>query len=224
MRRSLGSTICEAEMMDDADAGPGRDNLWIRQVHDAVLRRVVAEGGGARDEATPPPEQLVVQLHNLVDQAVGLAWSTRSLARSRGWSLPAPVSALAHRLLRQVLDSVPPRDDYLGLLVLTDVPPGDSATGRLDASNHGERRRDVRLVWTPMVSDGGLQLGRELLRVDPVGFRLDPGDTRTVTVTLDVPASARPGVYTGVLSADDNPAVRLQMLVQVRPTNAGPGA
>jgi hypothetical protein len=217
----LGSTICEAEMMDDAAAGLGRDNLWIRQVHDAVLRRVAAEGGGARDEATPPPEQLAAQLHNLLDQAVGLAWSTRSLARSVGWSLPAPVSALGNRLLRRVMDSAPPRDDHLGLLVLTDVPPGKSATGRLDASNHGEHRMDVRLVWTPMVSGGGLQLGRELLRVDPVGFRLDPGETRMVTVTLDVPASARPGVYTGVLSADDNAAVRLQMLVQVRAPDAG---
>ena len=42
-----------------------------------------------------------------------------------------------------------------------------------------------------------------------------------VTVTLDVPASASPGVYTGVLSADDNAAVRLQMLVQVRAPDAG---
>lgn len=211
-------------MTDDAAAGPGRDNLWIRQVHDEVLRRVVADRGGARDDATPPPEQLVVQLHNLVDQAIGLAWSARSLARSVGVSLPAPVSALANRLLRQVLDPVPPRDDRPASLVLTDVTPGGSATGRLEASNHGDHRRDVRLVWTPMVSDGGLQLERELLGVDPVGFRLDPGQTRLVRVTLDVPASARPGVYTCVLSADDNPAVRLQTRVQVRAITPGEGA
>ena len=201
-------------MRDDADAGSGREELWIRQVHDTVLQAAVGEGRGVHD--SPPPEQLVVQLHNLVDQAVGLAWSMRSLVRSAGWSLPAPVSALASRLLRQALAPVPARAGHQGLLVLTDVTPGNLATGRLDASNHGDRRHDVRLVWTPMVSDQGLQLGGAYLRVEPDVFALKPRDTRTVTVTLDVPASARPGTYTGDLSAADNPAVRLQMLVQVQ--------
>jgi hypothetical protein len=208
--------ICEAEMRDDADAGHGREELWIRQVHDTVLQSAVAEGRGAQDSPPLPPEQLVVQLHNLLDQAVGVAWSMRSLARSAGWSLPAPISALASRLLRQALAPVPARAGHQGLLVLTDVTPGNLATGRLDASNHGDRRRDVRLVWTPMVSDQGLQLGGDYLHVEPDVFTLEPRDTKTVTVTLAVPASARPGTYTGDLSAADNPAVRLQMLVQVQ--------
>jgi hypothetical protein len=210
----LEHDICEAKMRDDADAGHAREELWIRQVHDTVLQAAVGKGRGAHD--SPPPEQLVVQLHNLVDQAVGLVWSMRSLARSAGWSLPAPVSALASRLLRQALAPVPAHAGHQGLLVLTDVTPGNLATGRLDASNHGERRRDVRLVWTPMVSDQGLQLGGDYLRLEPDVFTLEPRDTRTVTVTLAVPASARPGTYTGDLSAADNPAVRLQMLVQVQ--------
>jgi hypothetical protein len=215
LARSLEHDICEAEMRDNADAGDGREDLWIRQVHDTVLQSAVAEGPGAHDSSPLPPEQLVVQLHNLLDQAVGVAWSMRSLARSAGWSLPAPVSALASRLLRQALAPVPARADHQGLLVLTDVAPGNLATGRLDASNHGDRTRDVRLVWTPMASDGGLQLRGDYLRVEPDAFALAPGATRTVTVTLDVPASARPGTYTGDLSAADNPAVRLRMLVRV---------
>jgi hypothetical protein len=98
-----------------------------------------------------------------------------------------------------------------------DVAVGDSAGCEVWLHNRGpDDRGDVRLHASDMLSHDGNVIGAAALRIDTEVVPMPARSSRGVTVTIDVAADARPGVYRGTLLATGDPDLWLPVVLTVR--------
>ncbi len=99
-----------------------------------------------------------------------------------------------------------------------DVAVGDSASCEVWLHNRGpDRRDDVRLCPSDLLSHDGNVIAAEALRIDTAVVPMPARSSRGVTITVDVAADVRPGVYRGTLLAMGSPDLWLPVVLAVRP-------
>lgn len=82
------------------------------------------------------------------------------------------------------------------------LSPGGSYTlPTIGVTNPGTERSTYQMGLSYMEGQGELVPPLEWFTFSPASFTLDPGATRAVSITLDVPASATPGSYAALLQA-----------------------
>ena len=122
------------------------------------------------------------------------------------------------RLLDTVLDLLAPPlrpapvpDQIERLPVLRarrSAQPGGAAEIHTGLRNDGPTPVEVGFVWSDLVAgpDGRIDAGR--VRLLPGGVRFPPGVFADLTIGLDVPNDARPGLYHGLLQATEPVGLR----------------
>ena len=98
-----------------------------------------------------------------------------------------------------------------------DVAVGDSASCEVWLHNRGpDDRGDVRLHASDLLSHDGNVIAAGGLQIDTAVVPMPARSSRGVTVTIDVAADVRPGVYRGTLLATGNPDLWLPVVLTVR--------
>jgi hypothetical protein len=165
-------------------------------------------------------------LHEVLDRAIDLAQSVAALARPAAQSaaalarpatrsgLRSPVVQLARARLSAVSWG---RSGGPAVLPLGPASPDSDVTGTLEVTNDAlATRTDMGLVCSGLVTDSMYRIDGTSVTFRPAAFTLAPGETDTVEVTVAVPRSARPGLYTGVISVVGRPSVRNVLTLEVR--------
>jgi len=93
--------------------------------------------------------------------------------------------------------------------------PGGLATLTTRLSNDGNDPVDVRFRWDDLVSSPAARISSPHVRVLPDLLHLVPGELADILVVLDVPAAARPGLYSTLLGADDLPDLQALLMFPV---------
>jgi hypothetical protein len=92
------------------------------------------------------------------------------------------------------------------------LQPGDSGTMILELMvDEGTASVTISLAASNLIGPGS-RIAAESVRISPSTISLSTGVPAEVTVTVQVPPDARPGLYTGALSAtgDDTFAIGIQ--------------
>jgi hypothetical protein len=98
-----------------------------------------------------------------------------------------------------------------------DAPVGGSANSEVWLHNRGpDDRGDVRLHASDLLSHDGNVIPAGALRIDTAVVPMPARSSRGVTVTIDVAADVRPGVYRGTLLASGHPDLWLPVVLTVR--------
>jgi hypothetical protein len=113
-------------------------------------------------------------------------------------ALIAAVLTLALTSPTNVAQAGKPQDGCLALAVAVDpdvATVGDLVTGTATVTNCGPRKDRVTVDLT---LDGPAGMGMVL---GQTSFRLNPGEARSTSVTVEIPAEAPPGIYTATAEA-----------------------
>lgn len=86
--------------------------------------------------------------------------------------------------------------------------PGGAAEIRTSVENDGPSPVEVGFLWSDLVADSDGRIPAGFLRLAPGRVRVAPGTAVVLTIGLDVPRGARPGVYRGLLQATEPVGLR----------------
>jgi hypothetical protein len=182
----------------------------------AILRDEVAKGALANISAAShvwsanrhglitaeATRHLPAELGGLLDTVLELlAPPPRSSASS---ALPPPAA---------VPDSAPDRGQHIidALPVLRarhSVPPGGAAEIHTGLRNDGPTSVEGGFMWSDLVAEPDGRIDANCLRLLPDRVRVPPGAFVGLTIGLDVPHDARPGIYHALLQATERVGLR----------------
>jgi hypothetical protein len=157
-------------------------------------------------------EQVRNQIQDLVDTFAHLSEKLPSLGLA---GTPLPLAAAAPSSVR--LDGT-----ALPVLRNATAPIGEVARTTLGLVNGLAAPASVALRSTSLVNDLGDEIPASLVSFVPNGFSAPSGVEMPVQVAVQIPASARPGTYTGLIQAVGLAATRAVMAVDVVGTRSAP--
>jgi hypothetical protein len=100
---------------------------------------------------------------------------------------------------------------------LLPVQAGDEVQTRVKLINEGEYATEpFTLSATDLVSDAGERIAADAVVLPPDQRVLDTKLSDTVPLTVKVPADAKPGVYRGEVTGDDDGVAAAQLVLEVR--------
>lgn len=106
-----------------------------------------------------------------------------------------------------------------GALTL-EASAGATASAEIWLHNRGsDDRADIRLQCSDLLSHQGDLIGAATVVIDTPVVAMPRRSSRGVTVTIDLPPAARPGVYRGTLLASGHPDLWLPVVLTVRMPN-----
>jgi hypothetical protein len=88
------------------------------------------------------------------------------------------------------------------------VPPGGAAEIETGLRNDGPAPVEVGFVCSDLVAQPDDRIHAGCLRLLPGRVRIPPGDSAGLTIGLDVPDDARPGLYHALLQATERAGLR----------------
>ena len=83
-------------------------------------------------------------------------------------------------------------------------------------ANDGSRPVCVVAYCTELLHPSGARIGADNMKFDPEELELAPGDVRSMTLHVSIPADAEAGRYVGVLVASGLDDLRAIVELQVR--------
>ena len=123
-------------------------------------------------------------------------------------------------LLAEVLDLLAPRPAAEGhhqaaraqqavpspavLSAQDDAPAGGSAEIRTSLQNDGPTPFDAGFIWSDLTAEPDGLIPASYLRLAPERVRIPPGGRVELTISLDVPVKAQPGLYRVLLQSKEN--------------------
>jgi hypothetical protein len=164
-----------------------------------ATRRLAGEFGGLLDTVldllTPPPRAAAVS------------------------SLPPPVAMpdYAADQGRQTIEPLPV------LCARRSVPPGGAAEIHTRLQNDGPTPAEVGFVWSDLVAEPDGRIHAGCLQLRPGRVRVPPGACVDLTIGLEVPDDARPGLYHALLQATDRAGLRALLTFSVGLERLAPG-
>ena len=189
-------------------------------LHDEIANGALANIAAAsqvwsahrRDLIAPEAtRRLAAELGGLLDTVLDLlAPPPRSSAAS---SLPPPAAVLDHAAERgqQTIEPLPV------LRALRSVPPGGAAEIHTGLRNDSPTPVEVGFVWSDLVAEPDGRIHAGCLRLPPGRVRVPPGAFVDLTIGLDVPNDARPGLYHALLQATERVGLRALLMFPVGP-------
>jgi hypothetical protein len=88
------------------------------------------------------------------------------------------------------------------------VPPGGAAEIHTCLRNDGPTPAEIGFVWSDLVAEPDGRIHAGCLRLLPGRVRVPPGACVDLTIGLDVPDDARPGLYHALLQATERMGLR----------------
>jgi hypothetical protein len=88
------------------------------------------------------------------------------------------------------------------------VPPGGTAELHTGLRNDGPDPVEIGFVWSDLVAEPDGRIHASCLRPRPGRLRVPSGTFVGLTICLDVPADARPGLYQALLQATEPVGLR----------------
>ena len=189
------------------------------RIVDRFVRAVESNSGG---EATVSPSEPAATNGHATANGNGAVDGIKEFERlTRAWW-----SLTGQFLLRSIPATARPNSDVVSLDVGDpgakhgvnfDVAVGDSASCEVWLHNRGaDDRGDVQLRASDLLSHDGNVIAAATLRIDTAIVPMPARSSRGVTITIDVAAEVRPGVYRGTLLASGNPDLWLPIALTVR--------
>lgn len=181
----------------------------------AILRDEVANGALAKIAAagqgwTPYRRGLVTPelTRGLEAEILGLRDLVLELVAPSLRSTPAPPSRPVAWPDRAAEPSPPTIEPLPVLRAVRSVPPGGAGEIHTGLRNDGPTPVQMGFLWSDLVAepDGRIQAGR--LRLVPGLVRVPAGGLIDLTIGLDVPTDAQPGLYRTLLEATEPLGVR----------------
>lgn len=159
-------------------------------------------GADARYGDAENHDVLLRQIHDLVDH-VAKAWpSLKYLAPSQGAAADATRS---------------PAGSFPELKPHDVVRPGQRTTITMGVRNHEAQRVRVVPQLTDLLGSAGGRINASQMQCTPAAVELEPQAERDIAISVDVPADAAPGCYSGVLVVKGVRSVRAVITVEVVP-------
>jgi hypothetical protein len=124
-------------------------------------------------------------------------------------------SAMLSSIVRRLALVLGGSTKSVAALGLEQTMPGGISTGRIHVANTSASLIKVVLVPTTLFGDEGGRIPGSDLGIIPDTFDLAAGETMRATITVRVPADARPGHYVGVISVHGRPSERILVVVPV---------
>jgi hypothetical protein len=144
---------------------------------------------------------------------LGLPEVTRQLAAEFGGLLETVLDLLAPLPQSAVVRPAADQDRPQGVQQIVEpvpvlrarrcVPPGGTAEIRTTLQNDDPASLDVGFVWSDLVGEPRGRIHASRLRLLPTRVRVPPGASADVTIGLDVPDDATPGLYHALLQAGE---------------------
>ena len=94
------------------------------------------------------------------------------------------------------------------LRVRRSVPPGGAAKLHTGLRNEGPNPVEIGFVWSELVAGPDSRIHASCLRLLPGRLRVPSGTFVDLTICLDVPDDARPGLYQALLQATERVGLR----------------
>jgi hypothetical protein len=196
------STIAERAqaILEDEIAGGALANIaaatrvWSAHRRDLVLpevtRRLAAEVGGLLDTVL----DLLAPLPRPPAASPLLPLIGQNHAPQRGQQPVEPVPVLRAR---------------------RPAPPGGTAEIRTTLQNDGPTPVEVGFLWSDLVGEPDGRIRASRLRLLPDRVRVPPGACADLTIDLDVPNDASPGLYHALIQASERGGLRALLMFPV---------
>ncbi len=146
-------------------------------------------------------------------------WSALNRDTVAATTMRHPVDS-ADVLLAEVLDLLAPRPAAEGhhqasraqqavptpavLSAQDDAAAGGSAEIRTSLQNDGPTPFDTGFIWSDLAAEPDGLIPASYLRLVPERVRIPPGGRVELTISLDVPVKAQPGLYRVLLQSKEN--------------------
>jgi len=146
--------------------------------------------------------RLAAEFGGLLDTVLDLLTPLPRSAAASSLPPPAAMPDDAADQGRQTIEPLPV------LRARSSVPPGGAAEIHTRLRNDGPTPAEVGFVWSDLVAEpeGRIHAGR--LRLLPDRVRVPPGACVDLTIGLDVPDDARPGLYHALLQSTERVGLR----------------
>ena len=167
----------------------------------SLLAAVMSAGGPAAPTASTSPasalessptdtvQQARETLHELLDKLIDLV-QARAVSR-----LPASPDQVLRATLKTISESFP-------MFRVTDLlRPGQPVRIPISLRNEGTAPTELALAITDFLGGPDQRIPGTLARLVPDVVQLAPGDTGDISVLLQIPPDAAPGLYTALLRA-----------------------
>jgi hypothetical protein len=182
----------------------------------AILRDEIANGALAniaaasqvwsthhRDLLTPEAtRRLAAEFGGLLDTVLDLLTPPPRTAAASSLPPPAAMPDYAADQGRQTIEPLPV------LRARRSVQPGGAANIHTRLRNDGPTPAEVGFVWSDLVAEPDGRIHAGCLRLLPGRVRIPPDDSAGLTIGLEVPDDARPGLYHALLQAAEGVGLR----------------
>ncbi len=106
-----------------------------------------------------------------------------------------------------------------GALPVMEIPdtviPGGTVSFSFVLENSSQSNvEEFKVVGTDLISSQGQRISSRNINTEPAVIVMKPGTTQTVTISVDVPKTVKPGVYSGLVQATEKD-IRAVLVVTV---------
>ncbi|MDB5206479.1 MAG: hypothetical protein JWR72_1554 [Flavisolibacter sp.] len=110
------------------------------------------------------------------------------------------------------------RDSNEIAVVQNDVPakPGQSIDLPVLITNHSsDKAMQVEFAKSELIGPLGNKIPAKAIQVIPKSFMLAPGEAKEVIINITIPATAKPGSYSGLFQDINNPQLKTVLTIEV---------
>jgi hypothetical protein len=156
-----------------------------------------------RDLLSPEAtRRLAAGFGGLLDTVLDLLTPSPSSAAASSLPPSAVMPSYATDQGRQTIELLPV------LRARRSVPPGGAAEIHTRLRNDGPTPAEIGFVWSDLVAEPDGRIHAGCLQLLPGRVRVPPGACVDLTIGLDVPDDARPGLYHALLQATERVGLR----------------